>query len=215
MLEVATIHVVDDDDIIRASLTDLLRSVGYTVRSYDSARAFLSNPRSDEPGCVVVDVRMPGLSGLELQGSVSRLGTGMPVIVVTGFGDVRMAVQAMKAGAIDFLEKPFRDQDMLDAIASALDADRAHRAGGARLQTLQERYDTLTGREREVMGLVCTGRLNKEVAASLALSEATVKVHRSSAARKMGARTVAELSRMATLLELSDTQARQSDYPFG
>jgi FixJ family two-component response regulator len=198
------IHVVDDDDAIRASLTDLLRSVGYDVRGYDSARAFLSSAPKDEPGCVIVDVRMPGLSGLELQGAVSKLGTGLPVIVMTGFGDVRMSVQAMKAGAIDFLEKPFRDQDMLDAIASALDSDRAHRVGNLGLQTLQERYEMLTPREREVVTLVCSGKLNKEAAGSLGLSEVTVKVHRASAMKKMGAKSAAELSRMATLLELGE-----------
>jgi FixJ family two-component response regulator len=200
-----TIHIVDDDESIRASLSDLLRSVGYDVRAYDSAKAFLSDAPKDTPGCIIADVRMPGLSGLELQSAVARLATGLPVIFITGFGDVRMSVRAMKAGAIDFLEKPYRDQEVLDAIASALGTDRARRAGGAGLQALQERYGTLTSREREVMGLVCAGKLNKEVAASLGLSEVTVKVHRSSATRKMAARTVAELSRMATLLELRDS----------
>jgi FixJ family two-component response regulator len=202
VFDAITIHIVDDDEFIRASLSDLLRSVGYHVRAYDSAKAFLSNAPKDEPGCVIADVRMPGLSGLELQGAVARLAMGLPIIFITGFGDVRMSVQAMKAGAIDFLEKPYRDQEILDAIAYALEADRAHRAGGMRLQTLQERYGTLTTREREVVGLVCAGKLNKEVAVSLGLSEVTVKVHRSSAMRKMSARTVAELSRMATLLDL-------------
>jgi FixJ family two-component response regulator len=200
-----TIHIVDDDESIRASLSDLLRSVGYDVRAYHSAKAFLSSAPKDTPGCIIADVRMPGLSGLELQGAVGRLAVGLPVIFITGFGDVRMSVQAMKAGAIDFLEKPYRDQEILDAIASALEADRAHRAGGTGFRTLQERYGTLTSRERQVMGLVCAGKLNKEVAASLGLSEVTVKVHRSSAMRKMAARTVAELSRMATLLELRDS----------
>jgi FixJ family two-component response regulator len=200
-----TIHIVDDDESIRSALSDLLRSVGYDVRAYDSAKAFLSDAPKDTPGCIIADVRMPGLSGLELQGAVARLAAGLPVIFITGFGDVRMSVQAMKAGAIDFLEKPYRDQEILDAIASALEANRAHRARGTGLQTLQERYGTLTSREREVMGLVCAGKLNKEVAASLGLSEVTVKVHRSSAMRKMAARTVAELSRMATLLELRDS----------
>ena len=199
-----TIHVVDDDDLVRSALSDLLRSVGYTVRGYDSANAFLSQTPTDEPGCVIVDVRMPGLSGLELQGAVAKLATGLPVIMMTGFGDVRMSVQAMKAGAIDFLEKPFRDQDMLDAITSALAADQANRAGGARLNTLQDRFDTLTPRERQVMTLVCTGKLNKEAAATLGLSLVTVKVHRSSAMRKMGAKTIADLSRMATLLALGE-----------
>jgi FixJ family two-component response regulator len=199
-----TIHVVDDDDLVRSSLSDLLRSVGYVVRDYDSANAFLAQAPTDDPGCVIVDVRMPGLSGLELQGAVAKLATGLPVIMMTGFGDVRMSVQAMKAGAIDFLEKPFRDQDMLDAITSALAADQANRAGGARLNTLQDRFDTLTPRERQVMKLVCTGKLNKEAAAALDLSLVTVKVHRGSAMKKMGAKTIADLSRMATLLALGE-----------
>lgn len=204
MTEVVTVHIVDDDDAMRASLADLLKSVGYTVRDYDSASAFLSSAPRDEPGCVVVDVRMPGVSGLELQGAVAKLATGLPVILMTGFGDVPMSVQAMKAGAIDFLEKPFRDQDMLDAVAAALEADRVHRVGDARLQTLQARHDTLTPREREVFSLVCGGKQNKEAAAALGLSLVTIKVHRSSAMRKMGAKTIADLSRMATLMDLRD-----------
>jgi FixJ family two-component response regulator len=201
-IETPTVHVVDDDDRLRNSLSDLLASVGYLVRGYDSATAFLVSPPGNEPGCVIVDVSMPGQSGLELQEAIGRLGAGLPVIVMTGFGDVRMSVQAMKAGAIDFLEKPFRDQDMLDAISSALEVDRAQRAGGARLQTLQGRYSTLTRREKQVVGLVSTGKVNKEIATALSLSEVTIKVHRSSAMKKMGARTSAELARMATLLEL-------------
>jgi FixJ family two-component response regulator len=197
--EPAIIHIVDDDDMVRAALADLARSVGYAARGYDSAIAFLEQAPRDGPGCVIVDVRMPRVSGLDLQAAVA-----MPVIVMTGYGDVRMSVQAMKAGAIDFLEKPFRDQDMLDAIASALEADRTRQASGARLPTLQARYDSLTPREREVMALVCSGKQNKVVAAALALSEVTVKVHRSAATKKMGAKSIAELSRMATLLGLSD-----------
>jgi FixJ family two-component response regulator len=200
--EIVVIHVVDDDDLLRASLADLLQSVGYTAKTYSSARMFLEDPPGDEPGCVIVDVRMPGLSGLELQAALGRIAAGLPVIVMTGFGDVRMSVQAMKAGAIDFLEKPFRDQDLLDAVDAALEADSANRAGGARTQGLQIRYEALTGREREVMTLVCTGKLNKEVALALGLSEVTVKVHRGSAMKKMGAKTAADLSRMATLLRL-------------
>jgi FixJ family two-component response regulator len=202
MTETVTIHVVDDDEFVRAALTDLLRSVGYEVHSYDSGKAFLSTGPKDGPGCVIADVRMPGLSGLELQGAVSRLGLGLPIIIITGYGDVRMSVQAMKAGAVDFLEKPYRDQDILDAIALALEVDRANRAGGMRLQMLQQRYKMLTGREREVMGFVCSGKMNKEIAAALGLSEITVKVHRRSTMRKMGAKTVAELARMGTLLKL-------------
>jgi FixJ family two-component response regulator len=191
------IHVVDDDEMVRAAVADLVRSVGYAARGYASADAFLGQAPRDEPGCVIVDVRLPGLSGLDLQAAVA-----MPVIVMTGYGDVRMSVQAMKAGAIDFLEKPFRDQEMLDAIAAALDADRMQRAGGARLPTLQARHDTLTRRERQVMELACSGKQNKAIAAALGVSEVTVKVHRGAAMRKMGAKSIAELSRMATLLGL-------------
>jgi FixJ family two-component response regulator len=165
---------------------------------------FLEDPPGDEPGCVIADVRMPGLSGLELQAALGRIAAGLPVIVMTGFGDVRMSVQAMKAGAIDFLEKPFRDQDLLDAVTAALVADSANRAGGARTAGLQVRYVTLTAREREVMAMVCDGKFNKEVAVALGLSEVTVKVHRGSAMKKMGAKTAADLSRMSTLLRLED-----------
>jgi FixJ family two-component response regulator len=202
--ETIIIHVVDDDDLLRASLADLLHSVGYAAKTYSSARMFLDDPPGDEPGCVIADVRMPGLSGLELQSALGRIAAGLPVIVMTGFGDVRMSVQAMKAGAIDFLEKPFRDQDLLDAVETALEADRNNRAGGARTQGLQMRFDTLTAREREVMAMVCDGKLNKEVAGALSLSEVTVKVHRGSAMKKMGAKTAADLSRMATLLRLKE-----------
>lgn len=204
MSETVIIHVVDDDDLLRAALADLLRSVGYTAKAYSSARMFLEDPPGDEPGCVIADVRMPGLSGLELQAALGGTAAGLPVIVMTGFGDVRMSVQAMKAGAIDFLEKPFRDQDLLDAVTAALDADCANRAGGARTAGLRIRYATLTAREREVVAMVCDGRFNKEVAAALGLSEVTVKVHRGSAMKKMGAKTAADLSRMETLLRLDD-----------
>lgn len=199
-----TIHLVDDDDMLRTGLAGLLRSVGYTVKTYSNARMVLDDPPGEEAGCLIADVRMPGLSGLELQIALRRIANGLPVIVMTGFGDIRMSVQAMKAGAIDFLEKPFRDQDLLDAVTAALETDRATRAGGARAQGLQIRYDTLTTREREVMSMVCDGKLNKEVAAALGLSEITVKVHRGSAMKKMGAKTAADLSRMATLLRMSN-----------
>ena len=201
MGEPVTIHVVDDDDLVRDSLTDLLRSVGYAVRSYESATVFLSSPRKDEPGCVIVDVRMPGLSGLELQGAFGRLAIALPLIVMTGFGDVRMSVQAMKAGAIDFLEKPFRDQDMLDAIATALGRDLARRSVDAADSELKARYATLSPREQQVMKLVVAGKMNKQVAGDLGISEITVKIHRSAAMRKMGARTLADLIRMAEVVK--------------
>lgn len=198
-----TILVVDDDDLLRAALAGLLKSVGYRVKTYSNARMVLDDPPGEGAACVIADVRMPGLSGLELQIALQRIATGLPVIVMTGFGDIRMSVQAMKAGAFDFLEKPFRDQELLDAVTAALEADRANRARGARTQGLQIRYDSLTTREREVTSMVCDGMLNKEVAWALGLSEITVKVHRSSAMKKMGAKTVAELSRKAPLLLLN------------
>src|ERR1700754_2118170 len=175
---VGMVHIVDDDDLLADALSSLLRSIGHTVRLYSSADSFLTSEIGGGAGCLLADVRLPGISGLELQETLRRTGRAMPIILMTGFGDVRMSVQAMKAGAIDFLEKPFRDQDLLDAVTVALDADRANRAGGARTEGLQTRYDTLTAREREVMAMVCDGKLNKEVAGVLGLSEVTVKVHR-------------------------------------
>jgi FixJ family two-component response regulator len=202
MAEECFVYIVDDDDGMRASLSDLLRSVGYGVRDFSSAAAFLEAKLEEAPGCLISDVRLPGGSGLDLQERLAREGVGLPVILMTGYGDIRMSVQGMKAGAVDFLEKPFRDQDLLDAITTALAVDRARRASGARTAVLRQRYETLSRREREVVGLVAAGQMNKQVAARLSISEVTVKVHRSAGMRKMGANSLAQLARMAELLGL-------------
>src|ERR1700748_358647 len=187
MLDETIIHVVDDDDLIRHSINDLLRSVGYTVRLYGRAEDFLAAEISDAPGCVIVDVRMPGPSGLELQASLSERNDELPVILMSGHGDIRMTVQAMKAGAIDFIEKPFRDQEMLEAVATAIRTWKHTGAGADRLPEIRKRYEALTVREREVMGLVCKGLMNKQIAASLNIQQTTVKFHRSAVMTKMSA----------------------------
>ena len=200
MVDSALVHVVDDDASVRAGLESLLRSVGYEARSHASADAFLAADRPDLPGCLVLDVRLPGMGGLEFQTRLAELGIRSPIIMITGFGDVPMSVQAMKAGAIDFLAKPFRDQDLLDAVALAIGRDRARREEEARRAALRARYETLTPRERQVMTLVTAGRMNKQVAGDLSLSEVTVKIHRGAAMRKMEARTLPDLVRMAEAL---------------
>jgi FixJ family two-component response regulator len=204
MTEQVTVHVVDDDELLRGSLASLFRSVGYLVVQYASAADFLQAPIDDGPSCLVLDVRLPGISGLELQDTLRREAWSIPVVFMTGYADVRMSVRGMKAGAADFLEKPFRDQDMLDAIASALQANRTSQVNGVQIQTLLARYKTLTPRELEVFHFVVNGRLNKEIAAELGIREITVKVHRAGVMRKMEVRSVAELSRVATLLDRVD-----------
>lgn len=198
----AIIHIVDDDELIRESLAHLLRSVGYGVNTYGSAYDFLQAELGDEPGCLVLDVRLPGASGLELQEHLAKRPNPLPVILMTGFGDIRMSVRAMKAGAVDFLEKPFRDQDMLDAVVAAMATEVERRGGVGQAMALRERYASLTRREREVMTLVASGQMNKQVAASLSISEVTVKIYRSAAMRKMEAKSLAELARMAEILGL-------------
>jgi FixJ family two-component response regulator len=201
MLEDAIIHVVDDDGFMRSSIEDLLRSVGYQVRLYSRAEDFLAANISGAPGCVIVDVRMPGPSGLELQAALSHRNDRLPVILMTGHGDIRMSVQAMKAGAIDFIEKPFRDQEMLEAVAAAIRTWKPAAAGLDRLPELRKRYESLTAREREVMVLVCKGQMNKQIAGALDIQPTTVKFHRSAVMTKMKAGSVAELTRMAAILE--------------
>lgn len=195
-----TIYVIDDDPSVRDGLDSLLRSVGYDVNSFASPRDFLSHQRSDGPACLVLDVRMPDASGLDFQDELARTGNPLPIIFLTGHGDVPMSVRAMKAGATEFLLKPFREQDLLDAIRQALEKDRARLRQDAATVDLRERFATLTAREREVMALVARGRLNKQIAAELGLSEITVKVHRGQAMRKMQAGSVADLIRMADAL---------------
>lgn len=192
----ATILVVEDDASVRESLVDLLASVGLKALAFGSVADFLAASLPDEPSCLVLDVRLPGQSGLDLQAELRRRDIHLPIIFITGHGDIAMSVRAMKAGAVEFLSKPFRDQDLLDAIQLALEQSRKARAEGAVTGELQNRYATLTPRERQIIGFVALGRLNKQIAGDLGVSEITVKVHRAQAMRKMQARTVADLVRM-------------------
>lgn len=198
-----TVIVIDDDPDLRVALESLLCSVGLRVRLFESAAEFRSAAPPDGPCCLVLDVRMPGKSGLDLQTDMIRENAALPIIFITGHGDIPMTVRAMKSGAVEFLSKPFRDQELLDAIYSALERDRARRADEATVANLRQRLGALSQREREVMALVVTGRLNKQIAGALGLSEITVKVHRGQVMRKMEARSVADLVRMADRLGLS------------
>ena len=200
MSEPAVVFVVDDDPSMRRSLETLLRSVGLDVRLFSSAQEFMQARRPDAPGCLVLDVRLPGMSGLAFQEELAKTGVALPVIFITGHGDVPMTVRAMKAGAVEFLTKPFDDQVLLDAIHAAIERDRARRRDAASRAALMARYHQLTERERQVMKLVVTGRVNKQIAADLGLSLVTVKVHRGQVMRKMLAKSVAELVRMADRL---------------
>jgi len=197
------VHVVDDDKAVRESLGDLLRSMDYQVTLHGSASEFLNAELPDAPACLILDVRMPGIGGLELQERLTRINISMPIILMTGFGDIPMSVKAMKAGAIDFLTKPIRHQDLIDAVATALQIDKDRRHNLAQITRLRERYALLTPRERQVMVLVASGFMNKQVANELSISEVTVKMHRGSAMRKMGAKTVATLARMAEALGIA------------
>lgn len=196
------VHIVDDDESLRRALESLFRSVGLAARGYGSVQDFLAAGPGESPGCIVLDVRLPGISGLDFQDRLDELGIALPAILMTGHGDIPMSVRAMKGGAIDFLAKPFRDQDMLDSVAVAIERDRVRRDGEQVGAALRTRYGTLSPRERQVMALVAAGRMNKQVAFELDLSEITVKIHRGAAMRKMGARTLADLVRMADGLGL-------------
>ena len=201
MVENAVVNIVDDDESLRRAMDSLCRSLGFETRTYGSAQAFLDARREDMSGCLVLDVRLPGVSGLDFQSQLAALGIRLPVILVTGHGDIPMSVRAMKAGAVDFLPKPFRDQDLLDAVTTAVEKDRKRRAVDGDAHLLRDRFLTLSPREQQVMMLVTTGKMNKQVAGDLGLSEITVKIHRAAAMRKMGARTLADLVRMADALK--------------
>ena len=194
-------HVIDDDASVRRALDRTFRSVGLETRTYGTAREFVDDPGPDLPGCIVLDVRLPGINGLDLQTQLTGLGIRLPVVLITGHGDIPMTVRAMKAGAVDFLLKPFRDQDMLDAVSTAIDRDRRRRSAEHDTAEIRARFATLSPREQQVMMLVTEGKLNKQVAGQMRLSEVTVKIHRGAAMRKMGARTLADLVRMADALK--------------
>jgi FixJ family two-component response regulator len=205
--EEPTVFVVDDDESMREALRSLFRSVKLRVETFGSTADFLRSKLADVASCLVLDVRLPGISGLDFQAELAKANINIPIIFMTGHGDIPMSVKAMKAGAIDFLTKPFRDQDMLDAVAAALERDRNRRKEEQRLTDLRARFEELTEREREVLGLVTAGLMNKQVAAELGLSEITVKIHRGHVTRKMAARSLADLVRMAELLGVRRTKA--------
>ena len=199
--DVPTVFIVDDDRDVRESLQELLDSVGLPSKSFRTAQEFLSSPRSGGPSCLILDVRLPGISGLDLQHELKRAKVSIPIIFLTAHADVPMSVKAMKSGAVEFLTKPFRHQDLLDAVQRSLTRDRIVREKQRDTAEIQQRYNTLTIREREVMGLVVSGMLNKQIAAELGASEATVKMHRSQAMKKMQAKSLPELVRMADKLK--------------
>jgi FixJ family two-component response regulator len=195
--ERALVHVVDDDPSMRDALEGLFESVGLDARTYPTANDFLGTSLADRPGCVIIDIRLPDMNGLDFQARLTQMDVRLPVVMMTGYGDIPMSVRAMKRGAVDFLTKPFHDQDMLDAVMAAIDRDRQRRTVDAEASRMQQRFATLSPRERQVMLLVTTGKMNKQVAGDLGISEITVKIHRGAAMRKMGARTLADLVKMA------------------
>jgi FixJ family two-component response regulator len=200
---VPTVFIIDDDGGMRQAIQDLVESVGLRAEAFPTGEEYLKRPRTTDPSCLVLDVRLPQMSGLEFQQKLAELGVRVPIVFITAHGDIPMSVRALKSGAVEFLTKPFRDQDLLDAIQQALQRDRAAREQLADINDLQERYRALTTREREVMALVISGMLNKHIAAKIGASEATVKIHRGHLMEKMQADSLIELVRMADKLDLS------------
>jgi FixJ family two-component response regulator len=200
MSERAIVHIVDDDASVRDALQALFDSVGLDSRTYACASDFLNVSVVDRPGCIVVDIRLPDTNGLEFQAKLKETGVHLPVVMMTGYGDIPMSVSAMKRGAVDFLPKPFRDQDMLDAVMIAIDRDRRRKMAEDESSRIRQRFATLSAREREVMLLVTSGKMNKQVAGDLGISEITVKIHRGAAMRKMNARTLPDLVRMVEVI---------------
>jgi FixJ family two-component response regulator len=196
------VFIVDDDSALRDALSSLLRSIGLRVETFPSVAEFVQFQRPDVPSCLVLDVRLQGTSGLDFQNELARSNVTLPIVFMTGHGDIAMTVRAMKAGAVDFLAKPFREQDLLDAVTSALDKDKKGRQADKNTHEIRTRFQTLTAREKEIMGLAASGLMNKQIAGEIGLSEITVKIHRGHAMKKMNAKSFAELVRMAEVLEL-------------
>jgi FixJ family two-component response regulator len=198
--EKSIVHVVDDDPSMREALQGLFLSIGLETRTYATAQDFLDTPVPDSPGCLIIDIRLPDMNGLDFQAQLSRTGVHLPVVMMTGYGDIPMSVRAMKRGAVDFLPKPFKDQDMLDAVFAAIERGRQQRAVDGDVSKVRERFETLSARQKQVMLLVTEGKMNKQVAGDLGISEITAQIHRGAVMRKMGVRTLADLIRMADVI---------------